>query len=132
VTPQDHGNGEFKVFPAVFFTWFSSSDGLENWSKLGITAGFGTGQNAFAAFLGLSKLYNTVLQISAGGSLTQVDRLDGKYQVGQLVSENLSDDQLHRTVFWPGWYVGVTLRFGTNPFKEPAATQATESGDKEK
>jgi hypothetical protein len=61
--------------------------------------------------------YNWNINLTAGLAVIQESRLNGKYSVNQEIADNLTPDQLQKTVFRPSWFVGATFRFWSNPFE---------------
>jgi hypothetical protein len=132
VARQRRGKNELKVLPSLFFTWLPARNELRGWSS-GPTGGLAVGDDTFAAFVGASLLYNWNLQFSAGASVLRVQRLVGKYSVGDTLKENLTDDQLHRYTGWLGWYGAVTFRFGESPYdSKKKSGESGESGSEDK
>ncbi|MBS1820093.1 MAG: hypothetical protein JSU08_19340 [Acidobacteria bacterium] len=116
------GNGE-RFVPAVMFSWLP-----RRWSRsllsVSPAAGLGANPNGPAFLLGAEVRYNANLAFVVGGAYVQQRRLSRAFEEGQVITTNLTDDQLHekawrRTLFW-----GFSLRFGTNPFKTQAAEPA--------
>lgn len=121
VTRQVDSNGRHFFLPSLYFTWLPGGRVNKDFC-FGPTVGIGAG-STFAAFVGLSALYNSNLQLAAGLSASKAKRLLGKYPEGSTVTTNLSDDQLYEDTIWPSWFVALSLRLSLNPFesaKEPA------------
>jgi hypothetical protein len=113
----------YKAVPSAYFMWLAGSRENRDWAH-GPTAGFGIKDDQPAFFVGYSVLYNWNVGLVVGGSLIRETRLNGKYSVGQEVSENLSEDALHVKTFRPRLTVGLVFRFGSSPFgseQKPAA-----------
>lgn len=104
-----------RVLPSVFFTWMSSRAQGRNWTH-GPTAGLGISDKAPGLFAGWSATYHGNLAFLSGVALAQHSRLRGKYQTGEVLKTSLEADQLHEGVYMPSWMVGLTFRFGENPF----------------
>ena len=117
--------------PSVFYSWIPRSRQDKNWF-VGPTVGLGVKSDRPAAFLGLTLTYNWNLGVVAGLALVQEDRLNSKYVETfppQTVSENLSSDQLNAQTSHVRPFVGVTFRFGSNPFTSTSdATPKTAAG----
>jgi len=120
ITPEAKATG-VKVIPSVFFTWLPRAHQAQDFSW-GLTGGLGIEDDAPAFFVGGGLTYNWNLGIVAGVSLVKETRLNGKYTSGQELSQSLSEDQLLKTVFQPRLFVGVTFRFGSNPFGSKGST----------
>ena len=95
----------------------------------GLNAGLGFGTNSDTsnpvAFLGYAVGWGYNLMLSAGVAMHQEKRLLGQYQPGQVVSENLTPDQLSQNVYRPSFYVGLQFRFGSNPFSSQKSGSST-------
>jgi hypothetical protein len=114
-----------KPVPSVFFSWLSSKQRDGNWA-FSPTAGFGLDSSSLTVMGGMSVIYNSNLSFIVGGAITSQRVLHGRYQPDQFVDENLSQDQLHRTVYRPAAIFSLALRFSRNPFARdtPADTPA--------
>lgn len=126
ITREREENG-VRPIPSVYFTWLSNR---KHDSPLAIspTAGIGLKSDAPAFFGGVAFTFNQNIGANMGVAVTGFRRLNGKYSANDQVSENLTDEQLHRRVFRPALAAAVTYRFGRNPFAqekaEPPATPA--------
>ncbi len=132
VIQRDRGGTDaVKRIPAVFFSWMREENARGDLS-LSPTGGLGTDGSSLATFLGCSLTYNSNLQLSAGVAVIPRKRLVGKYTSGQVIQENLTDDQLHRTVLAPNLFIAIAFRFGSNPFgsKEVQNAPATSPANK--
>ena len=118
---------DVRMIPAAYFTWLPRSRATRNLA-VGPTAGLGLSDNTAAVFAGISATYNWNLTFIGGVAVSSHTRLRGQYKAGDEVSENLTEEQLHRNVFRPTWTVAVTYRFAGNPFGGDAAS----GGEKEK
>lgn len=127
VTPEtEPDDWDMKLVPSVFFTWLPSAKETKDFA-LGLSGGLGLKDDSPVVFLGGSVLYNWNLSLVVGAGLAQQSRLAGRYAKDQVLSENLSQDQLNEKVFRPTLMAAVTYRFGSNPFGSskggsPAAT----------
>lgn len=121
---RDESGQSVHVIPSVYFSWLSAASKQHNLS-ISPTAGIGLSSDSPAFFAGVSFTFNQNIGVVIGGSVAGVRRLQGAYKPDQLVSENLSDDQLHRRVYQPQVFAAVTYRFGRNPFKDDTPPPAT-------
>lgn len=120
---------DLKPMPSVFFTWLSRDQQDRSWAH-GWTAGFGLEGGARPAiFAGYSGTFRWNLGVVVGVAAVPEIRLAGRYSSDQKVAEDLAAEALHKTTVRPRWLAAVTYRFGSNPFKAPAAA---EGGDKAK
>lgn len=115
VTPLNKRSG-LSFVPSIFFTWFPYKDLGKDFSH-SLTGGVGYDLEAPTAFLGYSLLYNQNIGISLGLSAHQQDFLNGKYEEGDIVKENLDGNQLNEKLYSLNPYISVSFRFGSAPFK---------------
>jgi hypothetical protein len=108
-----------KFLPSVLFSWLPATTRFADWA-FSPTAGFGATSDAFSALVGYTATYNSNLGFSAGVAVAQQRRLLGQYSENQIVTENLTEDQLHHRVLKPAFFVSLTFRFGENPFGSPS------------
>jgi hypothetical protein len=55
----------------------------------------------------------------------QQTRLDGRYEVDQILKEDLSEDKLEEKTFGTSLIYGITFRFDNNPFKKKEAPKTS-------
>jgi hypothetical protein len=115
ITPE-RDEKSLSVIPSVFYHWLSAARKNRNLA-FSPTAGIGPSSTSPAFFIGGSILYNWNLALAAGVGVYQQRRLHGRYADGDETAESLSEDQLHRKVFRPGFMAALTFRFGSNPFE---------------
>jgi hypothetical protein len=119
---QEHDRADGVFIPALFYTWLPTAHENSTWSP-GITGGLGfqgiPGGPDPVVFLGPSLSYNQNLMVTGGVVVRKFLRLNGKYQPGDEVSENLTAEQLQESTYRPQWFVALTFRFDTNPFSKP-------------
>ena len=128
---QQTGDDEFSVrrktrdersltfLPPVFFTWLYSSQAFANVQHgptigLGVTAGTEGGR--LAALGGWALRFNQNIGVVGGFGFYPHRRLDGQYQEGQVIKENLTADQLNHDSIRMNVFVSLTVRFGASPF----------------
>lgn len=114
--------------PSIFFTWFPYKDIGKNWSP-SFTGGIGYDLEAPTAFIGGNLLYNQNIGISMGLAAHQQDFLNGRYEDGQILKENLGENQLLEKLYTFNPYISVTFRFGAATFKNSDTASATETED---
>jgi hypothetical protein len=134
--------------PSIYFMWLpgrnSECSSLE-WSCLavpfawrgeksdvfgGLSAGLGFDTSNPIAFLGYGIGWGYNVMFTAGVAVHKENRLIGRYNAGDVVSDNLTSDQLQQQVYEVGAYAGLAFRFGSNPFassssKSNASTPAS-------
>ena len=124
---RDGTDNGLKFLPSVLFSWMPAK-ARNQALVLSPTAGFGATSTGFGALGGVTLTYNVNLGVTFGIAVTPQKRLAGKYTEGQVVTENLSDTQLHESILRQSGFVAITFRFGSNPFKEAGSTPATTAG----
>ena len=89
--------------------------------------GFGTSNNTAnpVVFLGYGVGWGYNVLVAAGVAMHQEKRLVGQYNSGQVISENLTPDQLAQSAYRPGFFIGIAFRFGSNPFGSKSDTTKT-------
>ena len=102
--------------PSVFFTWFPYKD-IEKDFSFSWTCGLGFDLEAPTAFLGGNLLYNQNIGISFGLAAHQQDFLNGRYEEGEIITENLGEEQLNEKLYSINPYISVIFRLGSSPFK---------------
>jgi hypothetical protein len=116
VTPEtEPDTWDLKLVPSIFLTWLPSAKETSDFS-FGLSGGLGVKDDAPVVFIGGSVLYNWNLSLVAGLGLAHQWRLKGQYSEEQVLSDNLTQDQLNEKVFRPTWMAAVTFRFGSSPF----------------
>jgi hypothetical protein len=113
---KNHNNALARASSWVSGDWFG-----------GITAGVGFDFDSPTAFLGYGIGYGYNVMLNAGYAMRKVDRLDGRYEVGQEIMEDLESVQLAESTYEPGFFVGLSFRFGSNPFSESGSAAAPQS-----
>jgi hypothetical protein len=94
------------------FAWRDSDSGMFG----GLTAGLGFDTSNPVAFLGYGVGWGYNVMLTGGVAMHKEKRLLGQYNSGDVVSENLTADQLLDDTYKPRFYIGVAFRFGSNPF----------------
>lgn len=101
----------------------------------GVTAGLGFDFDNPTVFLGYGVGWGYNVMLTAGVVMHKEKRLNGQYDSGDVVAENLTADQLLDATYKPRAYVGLAFRFGSNPFSgddEPAPAAEGKGAEKPK
>lgn len=109
--------GDLEYIPAIFLSYFplySSSQVLNH----SLTGGLGFDGASPVVMLGYSLIYRHNIGFSTGLAFHQQQGLKGEYRENQVISSDLSFDQLHDPVYRPNLFFSVQFRLGKNPFKE--------------
>ncbi len=120
----DRDESQFE--PVVAFSYRPRSMGPSPWLPR-FSAGLGADIEERLVFAGLSWVIGDNVNLFVGAAAHEQTRLAGQYEVGQLLKENLTADQLVEETYDLNLIVGVGFRFNANPFKKKAA--ATPSGN---
>lgn len=112
---RESNRRKFDFAPSVYFSWQATKQLLQD-VAWGMAAGLGFDLEKPIAFLGPAFTYNWNLSLITGVVMHQERRLRGQYQNGQTIRENLSSDALTDQSYRPAWFVGLSYRFGSNPF----------------
>jgi len=110
-----------KAEPSVILSYVPARFQNKNYIPA-VTAGLGIDFNNPFVFFGGSLLVGDNVNVFIGAAVHREKRLNGKYHEGDLVKENLSEDQLTDNVLKPALVFGVGFRFDTNPFKKPSGS----------
>ena len=130
VTAQREHKDRLNYIPTVFFTWLSRDQQMKSVSR-GWTAGLGFESDRPAIFAGYHWGWNQNLGLMVGVGVHEQQRLNGRYQSGDVVTETLTDDQLHENIYAPNAVVALTFRLGSNPFSaEPKPPEPDSEGEK--
>lgn len=128
VTEEERHTKDLDLAPSVLFTWAPASTRLDDLA-LGLTAGLGYKPDDPQLFAGPSLRIAENLLFTAGVLIHQVRRLDGQFEEGQIVRENLDEDALTERVFRPNLYFGLGFRFGQSPFGGGNGEPEEETGE---
>jgi len=104
-----------QYLPTFAFTFVPECVQRRGWGPA-FTAGIGTDLSNVAAFIGGSLIIGQNVNIYVGLAGTKQQRLTGKYHEGDVVKDNLTEDQLNEKVYVPTVLFGVGFRFTSNPF----------------
>jgi hypothetical protein len=82
----------------------------------GLTAGLGFDFSNPTVFLGYGIGWGYNVMLTGGVVMHQETRLKGQYNAGQVITTNLTPDQLVDSTYKPAAYIGIAIRLGSNPF----------------
>lgn len=106
---------DLAAIPAVYFQFMPLTRELRDWT-VGPTLGLGVKSDLPAFFFGGVVTYHQNLGLAFGLPVYQESKLRGRYSAGDIVSEILTDDELHTRVLRPqGVFVAGIFRFSRNP-----------------
>jgi hypothetical protein len=101
--------------PGITFSWLPAEEIGESWA-IGGSGGIGFDLEKPVVFAGVSFIYNQNLSLTIGAAAHQVKDLNGKYNEGDIIRENLSPDQLMIEPYRVNPFISLSLRFDKNPF----------------
>jgi hypothetical protein len=124
--PKEGEDGKFTVVrkadrltadfaPSMFFSWLPREKEGSDWS-FSWSAGLGFDQSNPIVFLGPMLTYNQNVSLVGGLVFHKQKRLNGIYSKNQPISENLTEEQLTEQTYRPNFFLGLSLRFNSNPF----------------
>jgi hypothetical protein len=105
---KDHPKYEYAPLKAALFN---------NFYKVGFTGGISLDLTNPTAMVGPSIIIKDNLSLNFGVVFSQKDVLRGKYQEGQIYTENKDFDDLHEKQYMADWFFSIAFRFSSNPFK---------------
>lgn len=111
-------NGSQKLFqstPIMQFSYINSSD---NFIGVAPSGGIGFDLDNLSVFGGVSLYFGKNVFLTMGAAFHQQLRLDNKYDVGQIVSEEISEDDLNSSYYRVNPFVSLTFRLDKNIFKK--------------
>ena len=122
---RERNDNELNFVPTIFATWHSRR-ALLSGSGFAMSGGLGFDSADPVVFAGPSWIYRENFALNVGLVMAKQKRLNKQLDEDTPVTQNLSDEQLHSSGYHPNLYVGVSLRFGKNPFKKAPAEQEGE------
>ena len=102
--------------PSVIFSWLPAGQRNKTWGH-GLAVGLGFDLDNPIVFGGYAATYNQNIALTAGIVFHKQTRLAGRFEEGQVIMENLGEDQLTEETFAPNVYIGIGFRFGSNIFE---------------
>ncbi|HEY0684574.1 MAG TPA: hypothetical protein VGD45_19715 [Steroidobacter sp.] len=103
--------------PSIFFSRRTDDQKEHAWCldcRIVPAFGVGTDFENVSVFLGLGLLYGDNIMVTLGGAVTQQAELRGKYRNGQIIQEELDEDQLTEKKWGGTVYFGLTFRFNAD------------------
>lgn len=129
---NDPSGTEFDFIPSVLFNWYPGTDPADEASALRknthFFGGIGYDLEAPSVFGGVGYSFHKNISVVGGIAFHQQDELDGRYELGQVLKENLDSAQLNEEVYRANVFIGLSFRFNSDPFKN---LKSTPSGSKE-
>ena len=115
IITQEDDREEFDFAPSVLFVWSAAHSEDRNWNH-GLTAGLGFDMDDPIVFAGYAFTFNENIALTAGLVFHKRERLNGRCEVGDVVTADLDSEQLTEETYGVNGYVGIAFRFGSNPF----------------
>lgn len=92
-----------------------------------LTGGFGVNSSEPLVLAGLGLSYRTNITFLGGILGHRQGVVRPQYSDGQVIQEKLEPDQIIESTFRRNWYVGLAVRFGSNPFASASDAEPSES-----
>ncbi len=109
---------ELDFAPSIIFNWLPASQRGRTWGH-GLAVGLGFDLDNPIVFAGYGATYNENVALTAGAVFHKQKRLNGRFEEGQVIMENLDSDQLTEETFNVNFYVGIGFRFGGDGIGNP-------------
>jgi len=112
-------NEDLDFVPGIFYSFFPRNWRVNSWFAIGPSAGLGYDGSEVNLFAGFAFAVADNVMLQGGVLVHRETRLNGKYGGDPLptISEQLSEDQLIEKTYATAPYLGISFRFGTNPFE---------------
>lgn len=118
VIHREEDRSDLSFAPAVFFTWSKESRKLQDWDH-GPTGGLGFDLSKPVVFAGWQVTYNQNYTLNLGLVARPERNLEGQYEVGQVLKENLKESQIHDdSSYGVAGFAGLSFRFSKSPFEK--------------
>lgn len=101
--------------PSLFFTWMRAQK-MNRHCALGMSGGLGYDFSKPTVYIGPTISFNQNLKLHAGIAAHQQKVLNGQYEKGQLLTQILSESQLHKDLYRMNLYFSLSFRFDQSPF----------------
>ena len=124
IITKENDRKKLEFVPSIFFTYMPQNH-LSRDVSVGLSAGLGFDLDAPTVFLGASFFFNHNIGVVIGITAHKQRFLNGEYEAGQIVMENLNDDQLHEELYTVNPFVSITFRFGKNIFNKEGDSNET-------
>lgn len=107
-------NREHDFAPAIFYAWMPEAL-RGNYASFSLAGGLGFDLSDPVVFLGPAVTIRHNLTIVAGVVMHKERRLSGEYNSADVITESLSEEQLHEETYKPTWFAGLSFRFDSRP-----------------
>jgi hypothetical protein len=131
---QETNRNPWTFAPSVYFIWLPAKN-FDSWVARpfawrdpssdvfgGLSAGLGFDTSNPIVFAGYGIGWGYNVMATFGVVMHKEKRLSGQYIPGQVVTDNLTPDQLQQDTYRSRFYVGLAFRFGSNPFGSSKST----------
>lgn len=112
---EEKNSAEFNYIPTLMFTYLDR-DNIGEMHSHGISFGLGVDLENPSVLGGYSYLYGTNIMLTAGIAFAKTDGLNGRYQVGEIVSSEIDSDTLKSEGYDQTYFISLSYRFGDSPF----------------
>jgi hypothetical protein len=131
---QDRTNEKLSFVPTIMANWVPAKAMLGGNFRYVLSGGLGFDvSNPVVVLSPVGLNWNQNLTLHVGIAAAKVNRLNGKYTVGQQIGENLTPEQLQSGVYRLNPFVSLSFNFSSNPFSSPsdASKKGSTSTDKQ-
>lgn len=123
---KKNSNTSLTFVPCVLVHWVPTR-WANNSFVPSLTGGLGFDLESPSVFFGGSVLFNSNLGIHLGVAAHKQNHLNGMYSAGEIIKENLTEDQLNERFYTVNPFVSLSFRFSGSPFSAVKKTTVTGS-----
>ncbi len=113
---QQNDREDLDFLPSVLYHWHSPAARRKK-GVPGLVAGLGYDLDEPALFVGPGWTVRENITLTLGAAIYRHSDLAGRYEVGQMLKENIDSEALVEKTFGVNVYFGVAFRFGQNIFQ---------------
>ncbi|MCH9813056.1 MAG: hypothetical protein K0U47_03835 [Epsilonproteobacteria bacterium] len=112
ITKKEDRDG-YDYLPSLMFSYYDESwPSLMRGTQLAITTGLNFEKDNIALFMGPSLVIGDNFLLTVGPSVRREKVLDGRYNVGDSVASDFSEDKLYEDAYKFRWHIALGYRFG--------------------
>ncbi|MGI9040565.1 MAG: hypothetical protein ACR2HK_05575, partial [Gemmatimonadales bacterium] len=116
VIEQNSTRERLRFVPTIFYTWHPAAGNISPGLSLGFSGGLGFDLSNPVVALGPTLVYRRNLSLHIGVAAARVDQLLGRYTVGEIITTNLTPEQLRESNYRLNPFVSLSFNFATSPF----------------
>lgn len=123
---KKNSNASLTFVPCVLVHWVPTKWANKSFVP-SLTGGLGFDLESPSVFFGGSVLFNSNLGIHLGVAAHKQNQLNGIYSAGEIIKENLTEEQLNEKFYTVNPFVSLSFRFSGSPFSGGKTTTEAES-----